>query len=162
MALQFDLDVEQGNELTAIVTGYLSSGTPAIQPLPLINDRRSVVTEAKLRITHGSPATGAVDLYLVADGTDLNDPATTPAFAAVPFGADTGILSIAPGTYDVYVTPAGNKGVVAIEVQDLALSGGEVLDVIARDPEIGGGEGPLPQLIVIDYAALTACPNPAT
>jgi hypothetical protein len=160
VALQFDLDVEKGNELTAIVTGYLASGTPAIQPLPLVNDRRSVVTEAKLRVTHGSPATGAVDLYLVADGTDLNDPGTTPAFAAVPFGADTGILSIAPGTYDVYVTPAGDKGVVAIEVQDLALSGGEVLDVIARDPEIGGGEGPLPQLIVIDYAALTACPNP--
>ena len=122
--------------------------------------KKSVVTEAKLRITHGSPATGPVDLYLVADGTDLNDAATVPAFAAVPFGADTGILSIAPGTYDVYVTPAGDKGVVAIEVQNLALSGGEVLEVIARDPEIGGGEGPLPQLIVIDYASLTACPNP--
>jgi hypothetical protein len=161
VALQFPLDVEQGNELTAIVTGYLSSGTPAIQPLALLNDRRSVVTEAKLRITHGSPATGAVDLYLVPNGTDLNAATTTPAFAGVPFGADTGILSIAPGTYDVYVTPAGNKGVVAIEVQNLALSGGEVLDVVARDPAISGSEGSLPQLIVIDYAALTECPNPA-
>jgi hypothetical protein len=161
VALQFDLDVEQGNELTAIVSGYLASGTPAIQALPLINDRRSIVTEAKLRVTHASPGTDAVDLYLVPDGTDLNDAGTAPAFAAVPFGADTGILSIAPGTYDVYVTPAGNKGVVAIEVQDLALSGGEVLDVIARDAAIDGSEGALPRLIVIDYAALTACPNPA-
>jgi hypothetical protein len=51
---------------------------------------------------------------------------------------------------------------VAIEVQDLALSGGEVLDVIARDAAIDGSEGALPQLIVIDYAALTACPNPSS
>jgi hypothetical protein len=162
VALQFDLDVEQGNELTAIVSGYLASGAPAIQALPLLNDRRSVVTEAKLRITHGSPGTAAVDLYLVPNGTDLNDAAVTPAFAAVPFGANTGILSIAPGVYDVYVTPAGDKGVVAIEVQGLALSGGEVLDVIARDAETDGSEGPLPQLIVIDYASLTACPNPSS
>ncbi len=160
VALQFDLDVAKGDEFTAIVTGYLASGTPAIRALPLINDRRSVITEAKLRVTHGSPGTGPVDLYLVTDGTDLSAAGTTPAFAAVPFGADTGVLSIAPGTYDVYVTPAGNKGVVAIEVQDLALSGGEVLDIIARDPAIDGSEGPLPRLVVIDYASLAACPTP--
>jgi hypothetical protein len=83
----------------------------------------------------------------------------TPSFAAVPFGADTGILAIPPGAYDVYVTPAGNKGVVAIEVQDLVLNGGEVLDVIARDPAIDNSEGPLPQLIVIDHGSLLACPT---
>lgn len=161
VALEFDLDVAQASDLTAIVSGFLSSGTPAIQPLPLINDRRPVVTETKLRVTHGSPSTPAVDLYLLAAGTDFNDASVTPAFAGVPFGADTGILSIAPGVYDVYVTPAGNKGVVAIEVQDLALNGGAVLDVIARDPAGDGTEGALPQLIVIDYASLTECPNAA-
>lgn len=159
VALQFDLAVQPGDELTAIVSGFLSGGTPAIQPLPLLDDRRSVVTEAKLRVTHGSPSTGAVDLYLLADGTDLNSAAVTPSFAAVPFGADTGILAIPPGAYDVYVTPAGNKGVVAIEVQDLVLNGGEVLDVIARDPASDNSEGPLPQLIVIDHGSLLACPT---
>ncbi len=156
VALQFDLDVAQADEFTAIVTGYLGS-TPAIQPLPLANDTRSVVTEAKLRVTHASPGTGPVDLYLVADGTDLNDAAVVPSFAAVPFTADTGILSIAPGTYDVYVTPAGDKGVIAIEVQDLALAGGAVLDVIARDPAGNGSEGVLPQLVVIDYSTVANC-----
>jgi len=159
VALQFDLDPQPADDVTAIVSGYLSS-TPEIQLLPLLNDRRSVFTEAKLRITHGSPGTGAVDLYFVADGTDLNDPATQPAFAEVPFGADTGILSIAPGTYDVYVTPAGDKGVVAIEVQDLTLNGGEVLDAIARDANLDGSEGALPQLVVVDYSSVTACPAP--
>lgn len=156
VALEFDLDVAQADEAMAIVTGFLGS-TPAIQALPLPVSGRSVVTEAKLRVTHGSPSTPAVDLYLVADGTDLNDVAVTPAFGAVPFGADTGILSIAPGVYDVYVTPAGDKGTIAINVQNLALTGGAVLDVIARDPATNGSEGTLPQLIVVNHESIAAC-----
>ena len=156
VALQFDLDVAQADEAMAIVTGFLGS-TPAIQPLPLVVSGRSVVTESKLRVTHGSPSTPAVDLYLVADGTNLNDAAVAPAFGAVPFGADTGILSIAPGVYDVYVTPAGDKGTVAINVQNLTLTGGEVLDVIARDPATNGSEGALPQLIIVDHQSIAAC-----
>ena len=155
VALQFDLAPQKADVFTAIVTGYLS-GTPAIRPIALATNVRSVVTEARLRITHASPGTGAVDLYLLADGADLN--AATTSFAAVPFGADTGVLSIAPGSYDIYVTPAGNRGVVAIEVQDFTLSGGEVLDVIARDALTNGSEGPLPQLIVVDHDNLAACP----
>ena len=156
VALSFPLAVEQGNELTAIVTG-LALSTPALQPIALVSVEGSATTETKLRVVLSSPGTGDVDVYLLVDGTDFNDADTTPSFAAVPFGADTGILSIEPGTYDVYVTPAGDKGTVAIEVQDLPLDGGQVLDVIARDPLDDGSEGPLPQLIVIDYSALPAC-----
>lgn len=156
VALSFPLSVTPGDEATAIVTGLLM-GTPGIQPIALANDSRSVVTETKLRVVHASPSTGDVDVYLLADGTDLNDMSVTPTFGAVPFTADSGIVSVAPGTYDVYVTPAGDKSVIAIEVQDLAVGGGDVLDVIARDPRTDGSEGPLPQLIVIDYNALPAC-----
>jgi hypothetical protein len=156
IALQFDLAPEPGDEVAAIVSGYLGS-TPAIQTIALMSDTRSVATEAKLRITHASPGTGAVDLYLLPDGTDLNASSTAPSFAAVPFGADTGVLSIAPGTYDVYVTPAGSKSVVAIEVADLALAGGDVLDIMARDAELDGSEGALPKLIVLDYSVVSDC-----
>jgi hypothetical protein len=156
VALQFPLQVEKGNELTAIVTGYLGS-TPALRPLALSATTRSIVTEARLRVTHASPGTGNVDLYLLPDGADLG--AASASFGAVPFGADTGVLSLAPGTYDVYVTPAGNKSVVAIEVQNLALSGGAVLEVIARDANQNGSEGVLPQLIVVDYANVSVCPT---
>ena len=81
----------------------------------------------------------------------------TPSFADVPFTADTGILSVEPDIYDIYVTPAGDKGVVAIEVQNFPLNGGQVLEAIARDPLTDGSEGPLPQLIVVDYATINAC-----
>lgn len=156
VALQFDLAPRKADVVTAIVTGFLG-GTPAIRPLALATNERSVVTEARLRITHASPGTGPVDLFLLPDGAALG--AATPSFAAVPFGADTGLLSVAPGTYDVYVTPAGNRAIVAIEVQNLSLSGGEVLDVIARDALGDGSEGALPQLIIVDHANIAACPT---
>jgi hypothetical protein len=155
-ALSFPLQPAAGAELTAIVTGYLAA-TPALQPLALETSSRSIVTEARLRITHASPGTGNVDLYLLPDGGDFA--AAAPSFAAVPFGASTPVVPVAPGAYDVYVTPAGNKSVVAIEVQNLPLAGGDVLDVIARDANQDGSEGALPQLIVVDYASVSACPS---
>ena len=155
VALKFPVQAEK-DELTAIVTGYLGS-TPALRPLASSAVTRSIVTEARLRVTHASPGTGNVDLYLLPDGADL---ATASAgFAAVHVRRRQGVLSLAPGAYDVYVTPAGNKSVVAIEVQNLALSGGAVLEVIARDANQNGSEGALPQLIVVDYANVSVCPT---
>jgi hypothetical protein len=156
------VNVMQGDEALAIVSGFLAAGDPVITDITLPGNTRSVVTEAKLRITHASPSTPEVDLYFVADGVDING--VDPTFAAVPFGADTTQLSIAPDVYDVYVTVAGSKD-PAIEVQDVEFFGGEVLDVIARDPE---GEEVGPQLTALDYNAgegeegyVAACPAPA-
>lgn len=134
---------------TVIVSGLLATAT--LQAIPLGVDARSVATEAKVRLTHGSPSTPDVDIYLLPAGSDIN--ASDPAFMDVPFGADTGILSIAPDTYDVYVTAADSK-TPAISVTGLALAGGQVLDVIARDAT-GAEVGPQP--LVVDYDALAAC-----
>lgn len=162
VATSFPLDVAKGDEALAIVSGFLTTGEPVIGPIPLPGNTRSVATEAKLRITHASPSTPEVDLYFVANGTNIND--VEPTFAAVPFGASTGQLSIDPAPiYDVYVTLAGSKD-PAIEVQDAEFSGGDVLDVIARDP---GDEEMGPQLTILDYNAgegdegyVAACPAP--
>jgi hypothetical protein len=128
-----------------------------ITALPLAGNTRSVFTETKLRITHGSPSTPAVDLYLVAAGTDISDPTVTPSFAGVAFGASTPMLSIANGLYDAIVTPEGSK-TAAIELLGLDFTGGEVLDVVARDPSTDGSEGVLPLPLIIDYSAVPACP----
>ena len=159
VALQFPLAVEQGTEAIAAVSGFLSSGDPAITALPLVDgSTRSVVTETKLRITHGSPSTGPVDLYLVATGTDISG--VEPTFADVPFGADTTQLSVANAVYDAIVTPAGTK-TAAISLTGLDFSaGGAVIDVIARDPATDGSEGALPLPVVIDHAAVPVCPAP--
>lgn len=152
----FGLEVEQSSEVTAIVSGFLAMGDPVIAALePQIDDRRSIATETKLRITHASPSTGDVDLYLVPAGTDINN--AEPAFPGVPFGAETTQLSIENLMYDAYVTPAGTK-TAAISLTGLDFTaGGAVLNVIARDPAEGETG---PQAFVIDYSALTPCPAP--
>ena len=156
------VDVMKGDEAISIVSGFLADGvTPDITDITLVSDTRSVFTEGKLRITHAAPSTGAVDLYFVPDGTIIAD--VDPTFPAVPFGADTTQLSIAPAVYDVYVTAAGSKDPV-FEEQDALFDGGEVLDVIARDP-FGAEVGP--QVTVLDYSAaegeegyVAPCPAP--
>ena len=40
---------------------------------------------------------------------------------------------------------------------NLTLTGGQVLDVIARDPATNGSEGALPQLIVVNHETVAAC-----
>ena len=61
VATTFPLNVMQGDEVTAVVTGFLTSGDPTITTLPLPGNTRSVATETKLRITHASPSTPAAD-----------------------------------------------------------------------------------------------------
>ncbi|MGI9233960.1 MAG: DUF4397 domain-containing protein [Woeseiaceae bacterium] len=156
VATQFPLAVEQSTEATAIVSGFLGAGlTPAITALPQISDRRSIATETKLTVTHGSPSTGPVDIYLVPAGTDINN--VDPAFSDVPFGADTAQLSVANAMYDAIVTGAGSK-TPAIELLGLDFTaGGAVLNVIARDL-VAGGLDPAP--LIVDYTAVPACPTP--
>ncbi len=156
VALPFTFDAQVAGETTAIVTGLLTS-TPEIQLIALPSDTRSVITEAKVRVVHAAAGTASVDVFVLPDGTDFATAAAT--FGNVPFTGDSEIQSLAPGLYDIYVTPAGDKSVVAIEAQDQNLAAGAVLDVIARDPDDDGSEGPLPQLIVVDYAAIAACPT---
>lgn len=125
---------------------YASDVLASIGPQVLVDDNRPVATEAKLRIVHQAPGAGLVDLYLVAPGTDLAT--ATPAFAGVDFQQDTGYVSIAGGTYEVAVTPAGSTtpaiGPVTVAVED-----GSVYTVAARDAE--GGGAPFGLILLDDF-----------
>lgn len=156
-ALQIEADLLAGDEVTGLVTGFLANAPSQdleLQALVLADDTRSIATEARVRIVHGSPSTPEVDIYVTAPGAMIGDPDVPPAFESVPFGADTGFVSLAPGSYDVTVTLAGDT-TPAIKVEGLAVTGGDVLTAIARDPIADAGET-APGLIVIDYNALKA------
>jgi len=145
------------NEGTAvIVSGRLEDAS--LQAIPLGVDGRRVWTEAQLRITHGSPSTPNVDIYLLTDGVLPGDEGVVPAFSDVPFGADTGVLRIEPGvTYDAYVTATGST-VPAISLTDFTPANGQVLEVIARD---AFGAEMAPQALIIDYDAIDNCSGPS-
>jgi hypothetical protein len=137
---------------TVIVSGLLATST--LQAIPLAIDGRSVFTEAKVRLTHGSPSTPNVDIYILPEGTMIGDAGADPAFTDVPFGADTGVLSVDTGqNLDIYVTAAGDT-TPAISVTGFDPAPGQVLDVVARDA-MGMETGP--QVLLIDYNNLNAC-----
>lgn len=142
IALTFSATLDAGGEYTVLATDFLAS----IQELVLIDDNRRVATEAKVRIVHGSPSAGPVDIYVEAPGTDITQ--STPAFSDVEIRQSTGYVSLAPGDYEVSVTPANDPTTVAI-FAPLTLASEGVYTAIARDAEGGAGGFPL-DLIGLD------------
>jgi hypothetical protein len=140
---------------TVIVSGLLSTDT--LTAIPLAIDGRSVFTEAKVRLTHGSPSTPNVDIYILPEGTMIGDEGADPAFTDVPFGADTGVLSVdTEQNLDIYVTGAGDT-TPAISVTGFDPVPGMVLDVVARDADPMNVEETGPQVLLIDYDTLNEC-----
>ena len=72
---------------------------------------------------------------MTAPSADITQEA--PAFADVPFPADTGYVPLSAGNYDVSVTPAGDNSTVAIFAFIAVVDGG-VDTAVARDAPGGG------------------------
>jgi hypothetical protein len=143
VAINADLRLDRGTESTVLAVGRLAT----IEPLVLADDRRRIGAFAKVRIVHGSPTAGPVDLYVVAPGASIA--AATPAFANVPFKANTGYVSLAAGSYDVVATPAGTK-TAAIGPARITVENGGLYTAVARDA--AGGGLPLGLILMDDFA----------
>ena len=143
-ALNFVADLMPGLAYTVIANDEGGS----IGERVLVDDYRRVATEAKLRVFHGSPAAGTVDVYVIPDADNLLPADTDPALPGFTVGTDTGFIPLTPGIYDVYIT-APNGDTPVISVPDLPLDGSGIYTVIARDPVTGTTPG----LILLDDLA---------
>jgi hypothetical protein len=127
---------------TVIATNLLAS----IEPLVLEDDLAAPAAgNIKLRLVHGAPNVGQVDIYITAPGADLAT--ATPNLIAVPFKGASDYLEVPAGTYQVRITPTGTK-TVAIDTGALTLAAGQIRTGIAV--EAPGGGTPLTALLLAD------------
>lgn len=121
-------------DVTVIATGRVSGGNVA--PLVLVDSNTTPAAgQVRVRVVHAAATVGSVDVYVSAPGAAL--PAS-PTLAGVPFRAASGYLAVPAGSYQVRVTPAGQRGTVAIDVTTPALPAGLVAKAIAVDPLTAG------------------------
>ncbi len=143
IAINVDLTLMPGIRYNVLAVDTLAN----IEALLVIDDPRPVATESKVRIIHGSPSAGNVDIYVTAPQADIST--IEPTLTDVPFKANTGFLSLAPGDYDVTVTGVGSK-TPAIGPATISIVGGGVYTAIARDAT--GSGGPFGLILMDDFA----------
>ncbi|MDP4944668.1 MAG: DUF4397 domain-containing protein, partial [Alishewanella sp.] len=114
---------------TATFTGDLGKARVTVTDSNTMTLFSTIMGTSSFVVKSGSTLAGPVDIYVTATN-DIS--AATPAFAAVPFKADTGYVSLAEGTYFVTVTPAGSK-TAAIGPLSLDLEANKIYTAVARD-----------------------------
>jgi hypothetical protein len=127
---------------TVLATGRLAS----IAPLVLQDDVAAPTAgNVKLRLVHAAPTAGNVDIYVTAPNADIAT--ATPTVANVPFRGASSYLQVAAGTYRVRITPVNSK-TVAIDVNNVVLTAGQVRTAVAVDATCGGA--PLGAIVLAD------------
>ena len=126
-----------GTEYTVIAAGLVGAD-PAFGLLVTEDNNRSVITQASVKVVHGAPAAGTVNVYVTPAGQfskeDVeNGLAGKPLLENFEFGQITDYLAVPPGNYDIRVVPL-SLGVAAINIENQALPEGLVATVIARQP----------------------------
>jgi len=132
------------NYYTVLAVGKVADSS--LSALELTDDHSAPSPgQIKLRLVHASPTAGAVDIYVEAPGTDITT--VSPTLTNVPFKAASDYLSVAAGSYEVYITPTGTK-TVAIDSGALTLTAGQVRTAVALDAP--GGGTPLTAIVLDD------------
>ncbi len=128
-----NVTLTKGTATTVLAVNNLAN----IEPLVINDDDNGPgLGQTRLRLVHASPSTGNVDIYISSPTEAL--PAT-PTLANIPFKAVSAPLTVAAGSYRVRITPAGNRGVIAIDTGALALASNSVNLALALDSPGGGG-----------------------
>ena len=145
------LPLMMGHEYTVIAAG-LVGGAPAFDLLSTVDENRPVVTQASVKIVHGSPAAGLVDVYVTPEGTVstadiLAGNGGTPLLDDFAFGDITPYVALAPGKYDIRVIAAGP--VAAIDIAGFEVTAGLVATVIAKETDSTVGGAPAPFGVVV-------------
>ncbi|MEM7564418.1 MAG: DUF4397 domain-containing protein, partial [Pseudomonadota bacterium] len=132
------LALDAGVEYSVIAAGTVA-GAPAFDLLPTVDNNRSVSMQASVKLVHGAPDVGTVDVYVTPAGafTEMEvvgGMAGDPNLPNFEFGQITDYIALAPGSYDLWVVQGGAAIINATQ----ALADGVVATVIAIQPNSTG------------------------
>jgi hypothetical protein len=126
------LNLSANADSTVLVTNL----APNIAPLNLADDNSAPASgNFKIRLVNAAPNMGAVDVYVVAPGTDLTT--VQPTVSNLASVAASGYTGLTAGTYEVFFTVPG--GISAfVDTGPIAFSAGQVRTMVALDGQAGG------------------------
>ena len=119
--------VPRGLRITAVLAGLLGSDLTRIL---VADDRRSIVTHAKLRLIQAAANFPTLDVYIVDAGADITD--LNPTLSSVSFGLATDFVAQVANSYDLILTLPAEKTVIAGPIS-LVLADGDVVDASFTD-----------------------------
>jgi hypothetical protein len=148
------LALSSGSEYTVIAAGLVGAD-PAFRLLATEDNNRSIITQASVKVVHGAPAAGTVNVYVTPAGQFTkeeveNGLAGKPLLENFEFGAITDYVAVPPGNYDIRVVPL-SLGIAAINVEGASLPAGVVATVIARQPNDADA---LPDVLPTDFSII--------
>ena len=89
----------------------------------------------KLRIVNAAPAAGSVDVYILPTSTDYNT--VSPTISGLAFESASTYQSLAAGTFQVTITQAGTKFLLA-QGTSTAYTANQIRTVLALNQPFGG------------------------
>jgi len=118
--LRQSISFASGSDTTVIASNFSSN----IANLVLTDDNSAPTSgDFKIRVVNAAPGLGPADVYIVAPATDLNT--VSPTVSNLAFGAAAGYQSLTAGSYEVVLTPVGEK-FAAVDTGSLAFAAGQV------------------------------------
>ena len=142
-----------GQQTTLYVIGLLSgAGGKTMSAVSSRDDIRPIVTEGKLRVMHGAPAPGAVDVYLLKAGETVDT--ANPVRKSQGLGSIVAHSGVLPGTYTIVFTKAGTKTEVAAQVLTVVAGSAQsaiLVDAVRVDESSTGEPN---SVLVLDDLAL--------
>ncbi len=126
------ISFSSGTDTTVIASNFSSS----IAALVLADDNSAPASgDFKIRIVNSAPGLGPADVYIVAPATDLNT--VSPTLTNLGFDSASDYQSLAAGSYEVVLTPVGQK-FPAIDTGSLSFSSGQVRTFVGLNSQAGG------------------------
>jgi hypothetical protein len=113
------------------VNYYLTVVSDEVAGTRAIVDRRPIETIARLTFFHSAINHDLVDLYVVETGTPIDDDVFPRQFG-VSYGLQAAAIALGPGSYEVYITTAGEKTILDGPVS-LEVSLGDVFEAVLLD-----------------------------